>query len=104
MMIDPRTQPRIADGPAMVAAVSAPNNQPDPMIEVSEAHNRPRNPTPRSRPSLSSPVFGAAGVASSVIQPSPGMIRNEARRASYTRRAPIPNISQNNPPQGAGCP
>ncbi len=51
---DAATHAMIADGPAIAAAASAPNSQPDPMIEPSDAHSRPRKPTPRSMPSVSS--------------------------------------------------
>jgi hypothetical protein len=51
MMIDATTQAMIAEGPAMPPATSAPNSQPEPMIEPSELHSSPRKPTPRSRPS-----------------------------------------------------
>ena len=53
-MIEAANQAMIADGPAIEAAVSAPNSHPDPMIEPSEAHRRPRKPTPRCIPSASS--------------------------------------------------
>ena len=49
----------IADGPAIVTAVRAPNNQPDPMIEPSDAHRSPRNETLRSIPSNSSASSGS---------------------------------------------
>jgi hypothetical protein len=39
----------IAEGPAIVTQVSAPNNQPEPMIEPSDDQRSPRNPTLRSR-------------------------------------------------------
>ena len=53
-MIDATTQAMIADGPAIVTAVSAPNSQPEPISDASEAHVRPRKLIPRSIPSLSS--------------------------------------------------
>src|SRR5690242_17588490 len=64
----------IAAGPASVAAPSAPNSHPDPMIDVSDAHRSPRNPTLRSRPSASRARDGAsfAGVTTSAIGPSSG--------------------------------
>jgi hypothetical protein len=58
---DATTQAMIADGPAIEAAVSAPNSHPEPMIDPSYAHSRPRNPTPRSIPSPSSSATFAGG-------------------------------------------
>ena len=54
MMNEATTQAMIADGPAIEAAVRAPNSHPEPMIEPSDDQSRPRNPTPRSSPSASS--------------------------------------------------
>ena len=51
MISDAANQAMIAEGPATVAAVSAPNSHPEPMIDPSDAHSSPRNPTPRSIPS-----------------------------------------------------
>ena len=48
------TQAMIADGPAIVSALSAPNSHPEPISDASEAHVRPRKLIPRSIPSLSS--------------------------------------------------
>src|ERR1700722_12441197 len=44
----------MAGGPAMGAAVSARKSHPDPMMDPSEAHIRPRRPTSRLMPSRSS--------------------------------------------------
>ena len=63
-MNEATTQAMIAEGPAIDAAVRAPNSHPDPMIEPSEAQSRPRKPTPRSIPSLSRDASGALPGAS----------------------------------------
>jgi hypothetical protein len=47
------SQDRIAAGPAATTAFSAPYNQPEPMMEPTEAHMSPISPTSRRRPSLS---------------------------------------------------
>src|SRR5579862_4123260 len=46
----PMTQAMIAAGPAACAAYSAPNSQPEPMIELSDAQTAPMNPISRLRP------------------------------------------------------
>src|ERR1700748_386485 len=71
MLIEPRAPPMIADGPAIVAAPSAPNSQPEPMIDVSDAHRSPRKPTPRSSPSASSAADCGplGGVTTSAMNP-----------------------------------
>ena len=51
MMNEATTQAMIAEGPAIEAAVRAPNSHPDPISEPSDAHSSPRKPTPRSIPS-----------------------------------------------------
>ena len=40
-----------AAGPAMVSAVKPAKSHPEPMMDPSEAHSRPRIPTSRFRPS-----------------------------------------------------
>ena len=51
----PRTQERIAAGPASCAdASSAPNSQPEPMIEPTPANSSPVRPTWRFSPLVSS--------------------------------------------------
>src|SRR3954466_8025638 len=56
IMIAPITQEMMAAGPASVAAVSARNSQPEPMMEPTLANNRPT--TPMSRRIL--PLDGSA--------------------------------------------
>ena len=55
----PMTQPSRAIGPAACEAYSAPNSQPEPMMEVSDAQVAPINPISRLRPTSD----GAVGVA-----------------------------------------
>ncbi len=55
----PMTQPSRAIGPAACAANSAPNSQPEPMMEVSDAQVAPINPISRLRPTSD----GAVGVS-----------------------------------------
>src|SRR6478672_2387703 len=44
------TQARMADVPAEYAPFHEPNSQPEPMIEVTDAHVAPMNPISRLRP------------------------------------------------------
>jgi hypothetical protein len=46
----PMTQAMIAAGPAACAAYSAPNSQPEPMIELSDAQTAPMKPISRFSP------------------------------------------------------
>ena len=52
----PMAQEKMAAGPAMADAFSAPNSQPEPMIEPTPANRRPT--TPMSRRSRVSSDFG----------------------------------------------
>ena len=56
----PMTQPSRAAVPAACAAKSAPNSQPDPMMEVSDAQVAPISPISRLRPTSDGAVVGAA--------------------------------------------
>ena len=46
----PSTQDTIEAGPASFEAVSAPNSQPEPMIDPTPANSRPTRPTSRRIP------------------------------------------------------
>jgi len=63
---EPMSQAMMAAGPPSVAQASAPKSQPEPMIDPSEASNRPKNPMLRVRPSpavdVSDPVDTAVSV------------------------------------------
>ena len=56
----PMTQPSRAIGPATCEAYSAPNSQPEPMMEVSDAQVAPISPISRLRPTSDGAVVGAA--------------------------------------------
>ena len=50
MQTPPMTQARMAAVPAEYAPFHEPNSQPEPMIEVADAHVAPMNPISRWRP------------------------------------------------------
>src|ERR1700733_1776863 len=56
----PMTQPSRAIGPAACEAAAAPNSQPEPMMEVSDAQVAPINPISRLRPTSEGAFGGAA--------------------------------------------
>src|SRR5260221_157530 len=60
---------QIAAGPRYVAAKYEPNSQPEPMIEVSDAHMAPINPISRFRPT-STGLVDTAEVSVAMIEPS----------------------------------
>ena len=60
-MIAPITHEMIAAGPASVAAVSAPNSQPEPMIEPTLAKSSPTTPMSRR-------IFAALWVGASAAR------------------------------------
>jgi hypothetical protein len=62
IMIPPRTQERIAAGPAIVDALSAPNSQPEPMIDPTPAKSSAVRPMCRCRPLVSSSWLNASAV------------------------------------------
>ena len=62
------TQPSSAAVPAAAAASQAPNSQPEPMIEVSEAQVAPISPISRRRPtSVGFVAVGGAPVPASAL-------------------------------------
>ena len=93
-MNDAITHAISADGPATVAAISAPNSQPDPMIDPTDDHNRPRKPMPRSRPSpspaTSASTFcgGAATLGAVAVMLIGGSCSRGAGSVSARRLAP----------------
>src|SRR5207244_646328 len=77
----PRSQEIMDAGPAIKEALSAPNSQPEPMIEPTEAKRRPTSPT--SRRSLRASAGAAPMVGEAVVIPSPfraGGIRQVPRQ------------------------
>src|SRR5260221_13227869 len=70
MMIAPAaTHAQIGAGPGYGAAKYEPNSQPEPMIEVSDAHMAPINPISRFRPT-STGLVDTAEVSVAMIEPS----------------------------------
>src|SRR3954451_12069713 len=61
IMRPPTTHEMIAAGPAAISPSCAPNSQPEPMIEPTEAHIRPIRPISRLR---ANECLGGAGDAS----------------------------------------
>src|ERR1700730_8272764 len=70
-------------GPAMSDALSAPNNQPEPMIEPTEANRSPTIPT--SRRSLR-PATGVAPKVGEVVVIAPSSVNIRSRDARPPRR------------------
>ncbi|SFF28586.1 hypothetical protein SAMN02787118_105131 [Streptomyces mirabilis] len=67
----PIPQEMIAAGPAAARAPWAPNSQPEPMIDPSEAQISPMNPTSHLRPGGPACVAGAASVVPMTLTPAP---------------------------------
>src|SRR5215468_1418850 len=59
MAIPPSTQARMAEVPVEYAPFHEPKSQPEPMIEVADAHMAPMNPISRLRPTSAGLVAGA---------------------------------------------
>src|SRR5215510_6711052 len=66
MQTPPMTQARMADVPVEYAPFHEPNSQPEPMIEVTDAHVAPMNPISRRRPTS----VGLVLVATAMFEPS----------------------------------
>ena len=66
MKTPPMTQARMAAVPAEYAPFHEPNSQPEPMIEVADAHVAPMNPISR----LSPTSVGVVLVATAMFEPS----------------------------------
>src|ERR1700729_4034702 len=64
----PMTQPSRAIGPAACEAYSAPNSQPDPMMEFSDAQAIFVSPISRLRPTSDGTVVGAATDSVAMVQ------------------------------------
>ncbi len=65
----PMTQPISAWGPAACTAKKAPKSQPDPMIDVSDAHVAPISPISRLRPT-SAGLTSVATDSAAMVEPS----------------------------------
>ena len=83
-MAEAMTQEKTTAGPAMTVAVRAPNSHPEPMIDPSEAHMRPRKPTSRFKPSSTAPPGGPPAWVTAVIAYPP-------------RAAPVPDTGADGP-------
>src|ERR1700761_1308669 len=66
----PMTQEMIAAGSTACAAYSAPNSQPEPMMELSDAQTAPMNPISRLRPTSVGVVTLAEPVSVAMIDSS----------------------------------
>src|SRR6202012_4019019 len=66
----PMTQAMIAAGPAACAAYNAPNSQPEPMMELSDAQTGPMNPISRLRPTSAGELTVAEPVSVAMMDSS----------------------------------
>ena len=81
------TQARTAAPPTACAANSAPNSQPEPMIDVSDAQVAPISPSSRLKPTSVGVVTATPAVSAAMCHP---LFRSCPLRASHPRRGSRP--------------
>src|SRR5689334_1245401 len=88
----PRTQAISADGPATADAFCAPNSQPEPMIDPTDANSRPTIPT--SRWSLCSTAAGTSPADSPTAYAPPLSTACTTRAAAAGAYSPMRSVRE----------